>query len=103
MSKTTKTLLALAVIGLMSGFVFVTGIVNVGGAVAWYMTLPMGAIFLGLFLISKLLEKEFALYDAEQALMLASAQKFNGVNPPAVKACSQKPATPRQEAFASAR
>jgi hypothetical protein len=103
MSKTTKTLLVLAVIGLMSGFVFVTGIVNVGGAVAWYMTLPMGAIFLGLFLISKLLEKEVALYDAEQTLMLASAQEFNGVNSPAVKACSQKPATPRQEAFASAR
>jgi hypothetical protein len=103
MSKTTKTLLTLSLVGLVSGLIFVTGIVNVENAVAWYITLPMGAIFFGLFLISKLLEKEVALHDAEQALMLASAQNFSGVNPPAVKASRQKPASTRQGAFASAR
>ena len=100
MSKTTKTLLVLAVIGLMSGFAFVTGVVNVGEAVAWYITLPMGAIFFGLFLISKLLEKEVALHDEEQALMLASAQKVG--NSSAVTGCCQKPVAARQDSLVSA-
>jgi hypothetical protein len=100
MSKATKTLLVLSVIGLVSGMVLVSGVVNVGEAVAWYMTLPMGAIFLGLFLISKLLEKEVALHDAEQALTLASAQKVEGPTP--VKSCCQEPlASPKKSLVAT--
>ena len=50
MTKTTKTLLILV----------------------FYVALPLGAIFLGLFLISRLLEKETALYDAEQRNVLVA-------------------------------
>lgn len=100
MSKTTKTLLTLSLVGLVSGLIFVTGIVNVENAVAWYITLPMGAIFFGLFLISKLLEKEVALHDAEQALMLASAQKVG--NSSAGEASCRKPVPARQGSLVSA-
>jgi hypothetical protein len=60
MSKPTKTLLILAGIGFGTGFVFVTGLVNVGELAALYITLPFGAVFFGLFLISKMLEREVA-------------------------------------------
>jgi|ERR1043166_465801 ABC-type microcin C transport system permease subunit YejB len=102
MSKTTKTLLVLAVIGLVSGFVFVTGMVKVGDSVAWYITLPMGAIFLGLFLISKLLEKEVALHDMEQATVIASPQKVTAGASAIVKPCQQKSASARQVSLVSA-
>src|ERR1041385_1123298 len=102
MSKTTKTLLVLSAIGLVSGMIFVTGMVKVGDSVAWYITLPMGAIFLGLFLISKLLEKEVALHDQEQALALASAKKVDAGDPAIVKLCCQKSASPRQDSLVSA-
>ena len=75
MSKLTKTLLVLSCIGLVSGLIFVTGLVNVGNLSFLYVALPSGAIFFGLFLISKLLEKEVALHDAEiQAAVLAATR-----------------------------
>jgi len=66
MSRTTKTLLGLAVAGIVIGLVFASNLVDAHGAVACYVILPVGAIFLGLFLISLMLEKESACYDAEQ-------------------------------------
>ena len=64
MTKTTKILLAIS----LTGFVFgATGIL-------WGFGMPVGAIFFGLFLISKLLEKEAALFDEEHKLRIAAAE-----------------------------
>jgi fumarate reductase subunit D len=68
MAKTTKTLLVISIATLVLGLVFVTGIVNVQETVALYVVLPLGAVFLGLFLIFNMLEKESALYDEEHKL-----------------------------------
>jgi hypothetical protein len=56
MTKTTKILLAVSLISAGLGFT----------DILWGFGKPVGAIFFGLFLISKLLEKETALYDEEQ-------------------------------------
>jgi hypothetical protein len=56
MTKTTKILLA---VSLISGAIGFTGIL-------WGFGKPVGAIFFGLFLISKVLEKETGLYDDER-------------------------------------
>jgi hypothetical protein len=77
MGKTTKTLLVLALAGLVSGMVFVTGLINVENMVALYAALPAGAILFGLFLISRMLEKETARYDQEQGDSLAAANAAN--------------------------
>ena len=76
MSKTTKSLLVIAMAGLLLGLVFATGLFNLKDTVWVYTILPAGAIFFGLFLISKLLEKETARYDVEQESLEAS---LNGV------------------------
>jgi TRAP-type C4-dicarboxylate transport system permease small subunit len=73
MTKITKSLLALAVLGLSAGGLFNSGIIDVQNASAFYVALPAGAIFLGLFFISKMLEKESAAYDQEQRAALAAA------------------------------
>jgi hypothetical protein len=65
MAKATKTLLALALAGLGTGFLFITGLVNVQGAAWLYVALPAGAICFGLFLIALMLEKETARFDQE--------------------------------------
>src|SRR5215471_18549177 len=72
MTKTTKVLLVLAVAGLVSGLIFVTGLVNVSELALLYVTFPAGAILFGLFMISKILEKETALFDDEQRKIVAA-------------------------------
>ena len=72
MAKTTKNLLVISIATLVLGLIFVTGIVNVQGTVALYVVLPLGAVFLGLFLIFRMLEKESALYDEEHQMHPAS-------------------------------
>ena len=59
MTTTTKTLLAISLIGFAIG-----AFTNV----LWGIGTPLGAVFFGLFLISKLLEKEVTQFDAEQRL-----------------------------------
>lgn len=66
MTKTTTNLLCIAIACLVAGLAFVTGIVNAQNLVALYVALPLGAVFLGLFLIFRILEKETSLYDHEQ-------------------------------------
>lgn len=61
-----KKLLMIAVASLVIGLAFVTGIVNIQNTVAFYVALPLGAVFLGLSFIFRALEKEVALYDEEQ-------------------------------------
>ena len=51
-------------------------------ATGLYVALPTEAIFFGLFLISKLLEKETALDDREQRAARAAAIAANGGGPP---------------------
>jgi hypothetical protein len=81
MTTTTK-LLCISLASLVVGLAFVTGIVNVQNTAAFYVALPLGAVFLGLFLISKLLEKEASLYDAEQRTDPAF-RKVEAIKPPA--------------------
>jgi hypothetical protein len=65
MTKTTKVLLILAIVSLVVGFALNSGMIGVMGIDALYVVFPVGATFAGLFLISKLLEKEAAHYDQE--------------------------------------
>lgn len=66
MSRLTKMLLALTIINLVPGVLFVSGMVGVGRFPGLYATFPVGATLYGLFLISLMLEKEVAAFDAEQ-------------------------------------
>jgi hypothetical protein len=66
MSVMTKTLLWLSLTCLVSGLVLVSPFVKVEIAASLYVLLPAGAILFGLFLISFVLQKEAAAYDAEQ-------------------------------------
>ena len=66
MSRLTKILLALTTINFVPGVLFVSGIVGVGRFPGLYATFPVGATLYGLCLISRMLEKEVAAYDAEQ-------------------------------------
>ncbi len=84
----TKSLLVLGVIGVGLGMVFNSGLVNVENS-AIYVALPLGAIFLGLALISKLLEKESAVYDQEQRTALAAAARVQKTRTPERSCCCQ--------------
>ena len=70
MTKMNKTLLLLAVIGLVAGLVINVGLVNTRGFDALYIIFPVGAVFSGLFLIARMLEKESARFDEDQARMV---------------------------------
>ncbi len=61
----TKALLISGIIALVLGTALNSGLINVGDADVLYTILPLGAVFLGLYLIVKVLEKESAQYDAE--------------------------------------
>ena len=76
MAKATKILLALSLAGLGIGLILVTGLVSAQNAVGFYVMLPAGAICFGLFLISKMLEKETAQFDQEERERLASAERI---------------------------
>jgi hypothetical protein len=65
MSKLSKTFLTASGIGLTAGLIFSTDLVNVQNMPFCFVALPLGAIFAGLFLISRMLENESALYDKE--------------------------------------
>ena len=66
MSKATKFLLALTGITFPAGFLFVTGVINVGALPGLHVVFPLGTIFFGMTLITFALEKEVASFDAEQ-------------------------------------
>lgn len=67
MKKMTKVLLALFVLLLGVGLLFLTGIVNVSETPELYVLFPIGASLYGLFLISLVFEKQFAAADGEQS------------------------------------
>jgi amino acid permease len=66
MSRLTKIMLELLIINTVLAALFLTGIVNVSDFPALYLTFPAAAIFYGMFLICRFLEKEVAEFDAEQ-------------------------------------
>jgi hypothetical protein len=68
MKKLTKILLAISLLGWVVGF-----------TTNWYYGLgcPIGAMFLGWFLVFKILEKEMELFDDEQNMNLAKADAFS--------------------------
>jgi hypothetical protein len=96
MSKMTKVLLILSLSCLVAGLVFVTGTVNVGGAVWLYVTFPAGAIFFGLFLISLSLQGATALFDEEQRTTVAALAKVQ----PAPNSCCNKAKPEQRDAYA---
>ena len=66
MTKTTKILLTISLAA------FALGCTNV----LWGIGTPVGAIFFGLFLNFRILEKEMALFDKEQELRIALAESY---------------------------
>jgi hypothetical protein len=66
MTTLTKTLLAASIAGFIAGSIIDFGGLNLNPA--WTVALPLGAVFFGLSLISFMLEKEMAKFDAEEAL-----------------------------------
>ncbi|HWY30705.1 MAG TPA: hypothetical protein VNX46_08135 [Candidatus Acidoferrum sp.] len=71
MTKITKTYLVLSLAGFAAGI----WIDSSGQAMdpKWTAVLPMGAVFLGLFLIFLMLQKEMAAFDREEAEKSADA------------------------------
>jgi hypothetical protein len=67
MTRTTKILLACSLAAFALGFT----------DILWGLGRPVGAILFGFFMISKVLEKETALYDEEQRLRLVEATRVS--------------------------
>ncbi len=66
MTKTAKGLLGLAVGCLVAGGMINLGWIHAGNIDALYVLLPLGAVFLGLFLIVRVLGNESKLHDRDQ-------------------------------------
>jgi hypothetical protein len=81
MARMLRTLLALSVAGFSFGL----------SGVLWGIGLPLGAIFFGLFLIFKVMDKESTLFDSEQRVRLAMAQHQRAAVPGQV-AIAMRPA-----------
>jgi len=86
----TKILLGISLAAFVIGF----------ADILWGLGRPIGAVFFGLFLISKLLEKETALFDEEHHLRIALAEKDQACAPDRAKGPSR--AGPEQRAFGTA-
>ncbi len=82
MSKTAKVLLGVAIGCLIVGGVINIGWVNPGKLDALYVLLPVGAVFLGLFLIVLILQRESMAHQEDHHL------------PEAANEGSAKPLTP---------
>jgi hypothetical protein len=82
MKTLQKWLLALAVTGLVVG-VFVS-LSHADMAPAWMVTLPLGVILTGLFLVTLVLQNELTKFDAEERLKSEQAKRhrFSGFDAP---------------------
>ncbi len=94
MTALTKTLLALAVVLLVAGLLISAGVIKVGGVAAWYVALPAGAIFLGLFLIVRMFGKETAGFDAERQAYLEKLRNTGASTAPTAPPSVPVPAVP---------
>lgn len=75
MSTQTKVLLGLGVIGLAAGTLVSTNAIKPPIASASYVLLPVGAIFFGLFLVSRILERESGYFDQEHDAAVKTAER----------------------------
>ncbi|MGH7952930.1 MAG: hypothetical protein ACREFE_13580 [Limisphaerales bacterium] len=73
MKTLPKWVLVLAVVNLIVG-IFVT-MSHKDMASVWYLALPLGVIFTGLFLIALALQNEVVKFDEDERLKLASAKR----------------------------
>jgi hypothetical protein len=89
MTKTAKVLLVLGILFLVVGGAFNLGWLGAGDLDALYAIFPVGAVFLGLFLIELVLEKERALHDQEHRPPDIARE---GRSQPASPSSSTKPA-----------
>jgi hypothetical protein len=85
MTTLSKTLLAVTITGLVAGSIIDFGGFNLNPA--WTVALPFGAIAYGMFLISFMLEKEVAKFDADEAKELQLIKDIHAMPAP-----RQKPA-----------
>lgn len=65
MSKLTKLFLVLGVGFSILGILLNAGVIHTGDLAVLYVVLPLGATFLGLFLIWRMMQSETARYDTE--------------------------------------
>jgi len=72
MTFLSKTLLAISAAGFIAGGVIDFGRFNLNPS--WTVVLPAGAVFFGLFMISVMMAKEMAAFDAEEACRLERAE-----------------------------
>ncbi|MBI3852947.1 MAG: hypothetical protein HY298_22050 [Verrucomicrobia bacterium] len=66
MSRLTKVLLELTIANTVMAVLFVPDIIDVSSVPSLYVTFPLAVIFFCSFLIALALEKEVAMFDAEQ-------------------------------------
>jgi hypothetical protein len=78
MAALKKLLLALTIVLLVAGLLISTGLINVGNETGWFVVLPAGAIFLGLFLIVRVFEKDTVQFDAEHHARLEKISRSRG-------------------------
>ncbi len=74
MTKIPQVLLAVSLTAFAVGSVAVLG--NPGIPVGWTVAMPLGAVCLGLFLVTFLLQREAALFDEEERARLELADRY---------------------------
>jgi hypothetical protein len=74
MTKITKTFLVLGIVSAVPGLVIDAGLVDVTNVEGLYFLLPFGVITLGMFFISRILDKVTATDDRRQQRGQATAQ-----------------------------
>jgi len=77
MTTATKTFLAISIVGLVAGGIVDFCVDNVNPV--WTATMPIGAVFLGLFLVSLVLENEIAAFNAEEAKKLELVRAYKNM------------------------
>jgi Mg2+/Co2+ transporter CorB len=66
MSKVTKMMLGFMLVNAVAAVLFLTGVVDVSQVPGFYVALPLAAIFYGMFVICRVLDKEVAAFNAER-------------------------------------
>ena len=84
MTRIPKVLLAVSLIAFALGSVAAFG--DPGIPVGWTVAMPLGAVCLGLFLVTFLLQKEVALFDEEERARLDLAGGYAATSPGKVAA-----------------
>lgn len=70
----TKTLLILGMVGLVLGTAISADLIHVENS-AWFVCLPAGAVFFGLFMIAKSLQSASAEFDLDQSSCLSALKR----------------------------